>query len=174
MNNPHRKLNEPQKVRVVQLLACYWTPSEVVAYVREEWYIEIRRQSVQHYDPTKVNGQDLAKKWHDIFHTMRHAFLKDKATHAVANLPYRLGILQKTVDEGLKRGNYDLVLRALEQAAKDEGGSFTNRQRVDIDQRVRTGVMMVPISSSKEDTLKLIEKQQAHVAGAGSPDPDSN
>jgi len=168
----NNKMVDAQKSAVVIMLACYWTPTEVVTYVSEEWDIDIRKQSVQRYDPTKHNGQrSLAKKWCDLFHATRHRFLTDAAMHAVSKMPYRMGIYQKVIDGALKMRNYDMVLRAMEQAAKDEGGSYTNRQKVDIDQTIQTGVMKVPYVDSKERALQIIAYQQANVPGAGgSPD----
>ena len=164
---PKKKLTDPQKAVVVQLLACYLTPTDVVKYVSEEWGTTITRQGVQRYDPMKANGQrSLAKKWVDLFVATRKAFLTKKAEHAVSHLPYRLGIIQRVVDKALKMGNYDLVLRALEQAAKDDGGSFTNRQRVDIDGNIRTGVMKVPMMPTREEVMTLIAEQQSQVAGS--------
>lgn len=167
------KLSDQQKSAVVIMLACYWQLKDVLQYVRDEWGIEVAKQSIQRYDPTKVNGQrDLAKKWCDIFHATRSAFLKEKAMHAVSHMPYRMGIYQKVIEEGLRRHNYDLVLRSMEQAAKDEGGSYTNRQRVDIDQHIRTGVMRVPFIDNREEALKLIADQQANVPGGNNTTPN--
>lgn len=165
-------LSAEEKSAVVIMLACYWTPTEVVTYVKEEWNRVVSRQAIHRYDPTKVNGQrSLAKKWSDLFHASRHHFLTDVASHAVSKMPYRMGIYQKVIDSALKVHNYDMVLRAMEQAAKDEGGSYTNRQKVDIDQHIQTGVMRVPYVDNREECLKMIADQQANVPGTGrSPD----
>ena len=47
-------LKEPVKIFIVQSLACRDTPQEVADAVKQEFGIEIGRQQVAAYDPTKV------------------------------------------------------------------------------------------------------------------------
>lgn len=59
-------LKEPVKIFIVQSLACRDTPQEVADAVKQEFGIEIGRQQVAAYDPTKVRGKDLSQKFVDL------------------------------------------------------------------------------------------------------------
>ncbi|WP_049058606.1 DUF2280 domain-containing protein, partial [Achromobacter xylosoxidans] len=65
------KLTEAYKRYIVQALACWDTPSQVAEAVKEEYGLDVPRMQVAQYDPTKVAGKDLAKKWVQLFHDTR-------------------------------------------------------------------------------------------------------
>lgn len=123
-------LTEPVKVFVVQALACFDTPSQVVKVVKRDFAVEMSRQQVSMYDPTKPAGKNLSKKLAEVFHATREAFLKDTASIPIAQQAYRLRVLQRTLETAEERGNAALVSQLLEQAAKEAGGAFTNRREL--------------------------------------------
>ena len=47
------RLKPEQKLFIVQRLACFDTPTMVAKAVREEYQVELSRQVVEGYDPTK-------------------------------------------------------------------------------------------------------------------------
>lgn len=53
------------------------TPQQVVEAVKQEYKIEITRQQVALYDPTKVAGRNLSKKLKDLFERTRKDFRKN-------------------------------------------------------------------------------------------------
>nr|WP_318367972.1 DUF2280 domain-containing protein [Enterobacter sp.] len=59
------------KAFIVQSLACFDTPSQVVEAVKKEFGFTITRQQVESHDPTKANGKGLAQKWVDMFNGTR-------------------------------------------------------------------------------------------------------
>jgi hypothetical protein len=59
---------------VVQQLACFLMPSEVVAAVAEEFGIAIDRQQAWRYNP--ANDPALAPKWRLLFEETRAAFVR--------------------------------------------------------------------------------------------------
>lgn len=124
------KLTEPQKLAIVQALACFDTPSEVAAAVKEEFGITISRQQVAAYDPTKATGKDLAKKLRAVFEETRKAFLEDVSTIPIAQQAFRLRALQREFERAKSRGNTTMVAQLLEQAAKELGGALTNRREL--------------------------------------------
>jgi len=67
-------LREPVKVFIVQSLACFETPQQVADAVKQEFKIEIDRQQVAAYDPTKATGKNLSKKLKDLFFKSRKHF----------------------------------------------------------------------------------------------------
>lgn len=124
------KLTEPQKIFIVQGLACFDTPSQVAEAVREEFGVEVDRRRVHEYDPTKVAGRYMAGKLKALFDDTRKAFLKDVSLIPVANQAVRLRTLQRMVTKAERSGNLTQVAQLLEQIAKEVGGSFTNRREV--------------------------------------------
>ena len=74
-------LREPVKVFIVQSLACFETPQQVVEAVKQEYKIEITRQQVALYDPTKVAGRDLRQEFKDEFIRVREEYLKQPIHH---------------------------------------------------------------------------------------------
>lgn len=123
-------LTEDVKVFIVQALACFDSPSQVAQAVREQFGIAVDRRQVEAYDPTKVSSRGLAKKLAAMFHEARDAFLRESATVPVSRQVYRLRVLQRALDRAEKVGNQAMILQILEQAAKESGGSFTNRREL--------------------------------------------
>lgn len=121
-------LKEPVKIFIVQSLACRDTPQEVADAVKQEFGIQIERQQVAAYDPTKARGKDLSKKFVDLFHKTRADFDEGLVDIPIANKHYRLKQYQKQLERNSK--NVVMSLKILEQAAKDVGGQFTNRQEI--------------------------------------------
>lgn len=116
---------------IVQALACFDTPTQVAQSVKQEFGIEVTRQQVAQSDPTKVAGANLSKKWRELFEETRKRFREETAEIPIANKAYRLRALDRmaTKAEGMK--NMALAAQFMEQAAKEMGGAYTNRQQVD-------------------------------------------
>ena len=121
-------LKEPVKIFIVQSLACRDTPQEVADAVKQEFGIQIERQQVAAYDPTKSRGKDLSKKFVELFHKTRADFDAGLIDIPIAQKFYRLKHYQKQLERNLK--NTVLSLKILEQAARDVGGQFTNKTEV--------------------------------------------
>ncbi|MCU4491285.1 DUF2280 domain-containing protein [Acinetobacter guillouiae] len=88
-------LKEPVKIFIVQSLACFETPQQVVDAVREEFGIEIERQQVASYDPTKATCRGMSKKLKTLFEHTREHFKKNIYDIPLANKAVRLNELQK-------------------------------------------------------------------------------
>lgn len=121
-------LNNEVKSFIVQALACFDTPSQVAASVKEEFGIEVSRQQCEQHDPTKRAGKDLAKRWVTLFHDTRKRFREDTAEIPIANRSYRLRMLGRLVEKAESSRNARLALQVLEQAAKECGDVYVNRQ----------------------------------------------
>ncbi|HCI7192444.1 TPA: DUF2280 domain-containing protein [Acinetobacter baumannii] len=120
-------LKEPVKIFIVQALACRDTPQEVVEQVKQEFDVEISRSQCQAYDPTKYSGRNLSQKYVELFEKTRDEFDKGLIDIPIANKFYRLKQYQRQLE---KTRNVKTALKILEQAAKDIGGQFTNRQEI--------------------------------------------
>lgn len=120
-------LKEPVKIFIVQSLACRDTPQEVAELVKQEFGVDIDRVQVATYDPTKVAGKNLSKKYVELFEKTRDEFDKGLIDIPIANKYYRLKQYQRQLE---KTRNVKTALKILEQAAKDIGGQFTNRKEI--------------------------------------------
>ena len=110
-------LREPIKIFIVQSLACFDTPQQVADAVKQEFGIEIERQQVASYDPTKSTGRNLSKKLKDLFHKTRSDFKTNVFGIHLANKAVRLSELQKIYDD--PKMNRVLKLKLIRQF-KDE------------------------------------------------------
>ncbi|PXX59509.1 hypothetical protein SAMN05660489_04534 [Pseudomonas sp. LAMO17WK12:I10] len=121
-------LQNDVKAFIVQALACFDTPSQVVEAVQKEYGITVTRQQVETHDPTKTSGKGLAAKWQTLFHDTRKRFREDTAEIPIANRAYRLRAMNRFVEraEGMK--NISLAMQILEQAAKECGDVYVNRR----------------------------------------------
>lgn len=131
------------KAFIIQMLACYDTPSQVVEAVQKDFGIAITRQQVETHDPTKVSGKTLAKKWVDLFNAARDRFLNEISDIPIANKAYRLRVLQRMSTNAENMKNIGMTAQLLEQAAKEVGEAYTNRQKVE-----HTGANGGPIRST--------------------------
>jgi hypothetical protein len=122
-------LSEPVRRFIVQRLACYETPSQVAAAVKEEYGIEISRQRVHEYHPE--HGEP-AKKWRDLFAATRAAFLSDVSRIPIAQKAYRLQELNRLYQKNASaaRENPQVSKELLIEAERFMGESYTNRREV--------------------------------------------
>lgn len=116
-------LKEPVKIFIVQSLACRDTPQEVVELVLQEYGLKIDRKQVQSYDPTKVAGRNLSKKFKDLFEETRKKFDEGLIDIPIANKHFRLKQYDKLLGRNIK--NTVMSLRILEQAAKEMSAQQT-------------------------------------------------
>lgn len=123
-------LTEDLKVFIVQALACYDSPSTVASAVKDQFGVIVSRQQVESYDHTKASSKGVAKKLVALFDETRERFLDGVAAVPVAKKVYRMRVLQRALERAEKQGNSAMVLQILEQAAKEEGGAFTNKREL--------------------------------------------
>lgn len=121
-------LSNDVKVFIVQALACFDTPSQVAAAVKEEFGIEVSRQQCESHDPTKYAGRDLAKRWRVLFDDTRRRFREETADIPIANRAHRLRTLGRMAEKAEGMRNLALTAQLLEQAAKEVGDVYVNRQ----------------------------------------------
>lgn len=127
-NNP--AMTDEVKAFVVQGLASFDTPSQVVEAVKAEYGLTLTPQGVQLYDPTKYAGRKLATKWRVMFEKARAAFITDSSSIPIAHRSTRLRTLQRMAAMAEAKGNYPLVAALNKQAAEEMGNSYTNRREL--------------------------------------------
>ena len=116
------------KAFIVQALACFDTPSQVVTAVKTEFGIEITRQQCESHDPTKFAGRALGERWAKLFHECRDRFREETADIPIANRAFRLRTLGRMAERAESMKNMVLTAQLLEQAAKEVGDVFVNRR----------------------------------------------
>jgi hypothetical protein len=121
-------LRSEVKAFIVQALACFDTPSQVVEAVKKEFGIDVSRQTCEGHDPTKYAGRGLAKRWADLFHVCRERFTAETASIPIAHRAYRLRALGRMAEKAESMKNMALTAQLLEQAAKEVGDIYVNRQ----------------------------------------------
>lgn len=121
-------LKNEVKSFIVQALACFDTPSQVVEAVKNEYGLVVSRQQVETHDPTKSAGKGLAVKWVTLFHDTRKRFREETAEIPVANRAYRLRGLGRMAEKAESMRNLALTAQLYEQAAKEVGDVYVNRR----------------------------------------------
>lgn len=117
-------LKEPIKIFIVQSLACFETPQQVADTVKQEFKIEVSRQQVSLYDPTKYVGRNLSKKLKDLFEQTRRDFKTNIYDIPLANKAVRLKELQKMYGEW---GKNKIMKQNLIKQIKDEMHGHDNQ-----------------------------------------------
>ena len=144
------RLNEEQKVFIVQLLAKFDGPEDVSKAVKEQFGIEVSKQAVSHYNPNTYAGRNLAKRFVQLFEDTRKRFLEEVTDIPAANKSYRVRKLADMALRAERKGNMVLAASLLEQVAKETGNVFTNR-------REHTGKGGGPIKT--QDVTLMTEEQ---------------
>lgn len=154
-------LNGEVKAFIVQSLACFDTPSTVVESVKKEYGLTITRQQVESHDPTKANGKGLADKWKELFKETRARFQTEITDIPIANKAYRLRTLDRMMAKAESMKNMALAATLIEQAAKECGDAYTNRQKLE-----HTGKDGGAIQHEhKVSVEELTDEQLAAIAG---------
>lgn len=115
---------------IVQANACFDAPSVVVKAVKEEFALEISRQRVEGYDPTKRAGQKLSEKHRALFEETRKTFLEDTAAIGISHRAVRLRALHRMAERAESQGNIGLAAQLHKQAAEEVGNAYTNRREL--------------------------------------------
>ena len=121
-------LKNEVKSFIVQALACFDTPSQVVEAVKNEYGVVVSRQQVETHDPAKSAGKGLAVKWATLFHDTRKRFREETAEIPIANRAYRLRGLGRMAEKAENMRNLALTAQLYEQAAKEVGDVYVNRR----------------------------------------------
>ena len=121
-------LSSEVKAFIVQALACFDTPSQVAEAVKREFSVQVSRQQVESHDPTKRCSKTLAKRWVEMFHDARKRFREETTEIPIANRAFRLRAMNRFVEKAETMKNIGLAMQILEQAAKEVGDVYVNRQ----------------------------------------------
>ncbi|MDU5780753.1 MAG: DUF2280 domain-containing protein [Pantoea sp.] len=124
-------LSTEVKAFIVQSLACYDTPAKVIELVKENFRVTVTRQQVSAYDPANAMAKSLSQKWVDLFNVTRTRFQTEITDIPIANKAYRLRTLDRMMNKAENMRNMSLAATLIEQAAKECGDAYTNKQKVE-------------------------------------------
>jgi hypothetical protein len=145
------KLKQAQKRQVVQWLACFEGPKDVVDRIKLEFGIEISAAGVLCYDPTTAQGDKLREDLKVLFEETREKFINDVSDIDIAHQSFRLKQISVMHRAAVKQKNYGLAAQLLEQAAKERGGMFTNKRELS-----GPNGGAIPVEVSKEDKSREV------------------
>lgn len=115
---------------IVEQNACDEKPSDVVKAVKEEFGVDISRQLVERYDPTKAAGSKLSEKLSEHYWEVREKYERQEDERGIGSISYRLRRLAVIERIAFAKGSYNIVMECLKQAAEDKGGKYTNRREM--------------------------------------------
>jgi hypothetical protein len=127
----HEQLTFVLKREIVQRLARFDTPNQVVKAIKADHGIDLSPQRVQFYDPTSKNGAALSDELKTLFFETRKQFLEDLESIPIANKAVRLRRLDRMATVAEDRGNLVLAADLGERAAKEVGGAYTNKHQLE-------------------------------------------
>lgn len=122
-----KRLPDLIKRRIVEHLACYYSPAEVVDLIRQEFDVVLTSRHVRAYDPTSF--QCVASPRLRAYHaTVRERLASEIAAIPIAHRAFRLRQLQQLYEKAREEENLVAAANALEQAAKEVGDMFVNHR----------------------------------------------
>lgn len=149
-------LRKEVKLFIVRSLAQFNTPEETARLVNEEYKnLNVSRQQCERYDPTKRAGKDLSEELKKEFDITRSEFLGKPESIPIANLVVRL---QRYEDGYQSSKNIVRRLKILEQAARDMGGQYTNKQ--EITGAGGTPLQTTTVQATQEQVNEAVRKAQ--------------
>jgi hypothetical protein len=127
----HEQLSFVLKREIVQRLARFDSPGQVVKAIKVDHEIDLSPQRVQFYDPTSKNGAALSEELKALFFETREKAKTDLDAIASYHKAIRLRRLDAMISKAIDLGNMMLAAQLLEQAAKESGGAYTNKHQLE-------------------------------------------
>lgn len=124
------RITKKVKLFIVRMLAEFETPTQTSKTVRDIFNVDVTPQQCEAYDPTKRTGQDLSQDLRDKFFEYRRIANQELEAIPIANMRYRLQLLQGLVDK--YPDNPVLIPKWAEQAAKEMGGQYTSTSKTQL------------------------------------------
>lgn len=124
-----RKLSNEQKTYVVRRLAAYDKPAAIAQSLKDVFGVTISPQAIEHYDPDRPAGHDLAPQWREVFRAARKAYIAETADIGNMDKPVRMRLRERMAIAAWEEGNYKLANDILDSIAKEAGDAFAGRNR---------------------------------------------
>jgi hypothetical protein len=108
-------------MHIVIELACFDSPAQVAATVKEKFGVQLSRQRIEAYHPERAAGAKLGAKWRAVFYDTGARLLAELDNIPIACQAYRLRVLERVAHQAEEMGNLQLAARIIEQAAREVG-----------------------------------------------------
>jgi hypothetical protein len=125
------KLTEDAQIYVVTALAVWRPLEEILKTLRDDFGVtDYTQQAISYYRPTSAK---CPERWKLLHAKARAEFTSRAAEIGIANPAYRLAERHRLYELTVSRPapNVSLAIEQLNDAARESGGQFTNRQRVE-------------------------------------------
>lgn len=128
-------LPDQVKVFIVARYATFHSATDIQKEVKEEYGLELEIGRIDFYngDRQQFRKNKMAIELQDVFAKIRADYLDEIERVPIAHRAHRLKLMNDIVMTQIKKGdraNAPLVLKALEQAAREVGNQFTNAVEV--------------------------------------------
>lgn len=140
------RLSPEAKIYLVQRMACFDTPTLAAKALLEDLGEVVSVQAVLNYDPTKKQGAQLSPKFRQLFEETRKKFIEDTSDISISHRAVRLRALERMAEKAESKGNMVLAAALHEQAAKECGDVYSNRQKHEMSGDTRIIVENAPES----------------------------
>ncbi|MEO7716261.1 MAG: DUF2280 domain-containing protein [Capsulimonas sp.] len=129
---PSRALPNEILLYIIERLAQWAGPSEIQKEIAELWDgRDVAKSTINRYNPHTAQGdKELPDDLKALFAERRRLFVERVDDIPIAHQAVRLRELQSVVDQSKEAGNKGMLMQAIEQAAKERGGMFTNRREL--------------------------------------------
>lgn len=114
-----RSLPTAVRMHILTELACFGTPGQVAASVKERFGIEVSRQCVEAHHPERRAGAKLNPALRALFHLTRARLRAELDDIPIACKSYRLKVLDRVAHQAEEMGSLALAARIIEQAARE-------------------------------------------------------
>ena len=122
-----KRLKDEHQRFVVQCLARFESPQAVAALVKEKFQVELTRQAVEAYDPTKAAGLDLREGLRALFFTERDAYGAAVSAVGLSHKAIRLQALERLLKKSEDQQNFRWASHFIKQAKEEVEGVQTGK-----------------------------------------------
>lgn len=151
------RLKKHEKAFIVRSLARFMEPSQVVEAVKENFKIDVSRQQVECYDPTKVAGADLSQEFIDMFHEARKKYIEQPIYNVEgANDIVQLQILSDLLVA--KKSNVVMSIKLIDQMQKIVKGHY--EKKIEITGKDGGPLQTTTVQATQEQVNEAVRKAQ--------------
>ena len=116
-----RGLPTAVRMHILTELACFATPCQVAASVKEKFGTDVSRQCVEAHHPERKAGAKLNPALRALFYETRAKLVAELDDIGIACRSYRLKVLGRVANQAEEMGNLALAMQLLKQAAQEVG-----------------------------------------------------
>lgn len=171
-------LTPEQLAFIVMRIAVFERSRDIAKAFNEIWpQPRITDAFVRQQDPSRFSSPEL-DALRDRFFAVRNQFLTDIDGIPIASTAFRLNMLNAMLLQAHEAGHIMLAKELLEQAAKECGGMFTNKSRVELktDAPKTQGETLPDLSGMTTDELRAVLNASNILGNAlhGAAKPDNS